>query len=274
MVNNVIVNYLREHKGKYETLALKEKVISQGYSESDFEDALRELENEKLKISFIDDTEVRKSAGGVRWIRIAGFFGFVLLALNLVLLLSNFLFNNVLIFFLVISAYVLFSVLFYSGFFRTGKYLNSKAMKFSSISLIVISIVSLAIVLVFTAIAIPSIGSLGSGFNVESISELFDTMLYLLIGALVILSGLFLFYVAVKITFAISLIRVRGIRFSKISAVCELLGIFLAVVFILSGFLKSGDSTSNILRYSLLGVSAAASLAELLFLFSSSKRFE
>ncbi len=88
MVNTVVLNYLREHRGKYNIDDLKKEIISKGYSEFEFDDALNELKKQELisqvKYKRLGETTVPKKKKGKL---IAVIFSlFILIALSIVIL--------------------------------------------------------------------------------------------------------------------------------------------------------------------------------------------
>ncbi len=47
-MNEVVLNYLKENKEKYNIDDLKQEILSKGYSESEFNEALNELNGKKI----------------------------------------------------------------------------------------------------------------------------------------------------------------------------------------------------------------------------------
>jgi hypothetical protein len=49
MVNEVVLNYLSENRGKYDINLLKDEILKKGYSSEDFYGALKELDAKKFQ---------------------------------------------------------------------------------------------------------------------------------------------------------------------------------------------------------------------------------
>lgn len=88
MVNTVILSYLREHRSKYDIDDLKKEIISKGYNEFEFDDALNELKKQELisqvKYKRLGETTIPKKKSA-KWFAII-FSLFILIALSIVIL--------------------------------------------------------------------------------------------------------------------------------------------------------------------------------------------
>lgn len=60
MANNIIVDYLRENRVKYNIFNLKKEILSKGYSEEEFNEALRFLDNKEIS----ESNAVKKAVDG------------------------------------------------------------------------------------------------------------------------------------------------------------------------------------------------------------------
>jgi len=87
MVNQVILNYFKEHRAAHSLEDLKVKVLGAGYSREDVEEALVALREgvDKTAAPGIRAKcvrEVKKSR--IKWMKVAGILGFVFLGLMIV----------------------------------------------------------------------------------------------------------------------------------------------------------------------------------------------
>lgn len=145
MVNDVILNYLKETKDKFPIGRIKEKILSSGYSEAEFNDALNSLgvsPPQSLTPQVQETQTPIKKQGGIKWMFFAGIAGFILLAANLIVsvleLLGRGIFSKDLSLTvpIIISIVVgsLLAIFYFVGFLKLGKATNSKLLKFSAIA--------------------------------------------------------------------------------------------------------------------------------------------
>lgn len=157
MVNQIIYDYIRNYYGIYRIEDIKTKILSSGYSENDFNEALA-----ALGVS-LEENVPRRESKKIKWIKISWIIGIIIFILCLVLLVYFISFNQVnemiknnaffdmtktngKIFYSVL--FVVLAVLlsfFYYGFFNIGKYMDSKLIKGSSLILIILIILGFAL---------------------------------------------------------------------------------------------------------------------------------
>ena len=143
MVNQVLLTYLRTYKSKYNIGRLKAKILSNGYSEKDYEEAMGELNKESKSIvskplikeqippiSSVVEATSNKIAPGNKWIKASAIMGFILSVLFIVLAILGYadiswregIFGNVLF-----GALFLLFCFYLFGFMVVGK--NNKFNK-------------------------------------------------------------------------------------------------------------------------------------------------
>ena len=164
MVNPVLLTYLRTYKSKYNIGRLKAKILSNGYSEKDYEEAMDELNKESKSIvskphineqappilGVVESTPNRIATGN-KWIKASAIIGAILSILFIVLAIlgytdiswSDGIFGNIL------SVLIILMLCFYLyGFVIVGKNNKLKWIKISSL-LFGISIILCSLMVTF-----------------------------------------------------------------------------------------------------------------------------
>ena len=95
MVNQIVLTYLRAYKSKYNLKKLKAKVLSKGYSEKDYDEAMKELNSEdksklsKKKLAFpissVPEPLTNRVTSENRLVKHAAIMGFILTGLFILL---------------------------------------------------------------------------------------------------------------------------------------------------------------------------------------------
>ena len=132
MVNTIIYNYLKQYLGTYRREDLQRKILSSGYTESDFWDALHQLEMEHARINRTETLVLEPSEKKTIFFKIAGFFGLF----SLILFFVSIFLSSPLSSFLSLGS--IFSVIiFYVGYLFLGKKYNKNFMRIVSIFFII-----------------------------------------------------------------------------------------------------------------------------------------
>jgi len=284
MVNEVILNYLEKYKKEYSLDKLKKEILSKGYSENDFDEAVSVMNS----FENIDSNEkISRSSSGNLLLKVSGIIGFLFFILGFLSVSLIFpkvysyfssTFGNI-FFFLIgfLFLYVFLLLFYYSGFFKLGSLTDSKFLKVSSVLniLFILIFVSLSSFLI-TQSLISSFGSLSSpdfsanSFDFSIVKDSYPSIFYFLV------ISLFLF-VLLKILIIISLITIRKqVRFSFSSAILNILFIlFVGGVFVYYFLFSYAEIEIAYLRFfSVLGFLASysiKSLFESLVFFNASK---
>ena len=265
MVNDAILNYLEEYKGKYPLASLKEKVLSKGYSLSEFNEANQELISKESPAPSIEKAPSKK--GGFAWIRFGGALGLFILVISTINFLIQLFFsesfsslvsgNKVLsIFLLIFSGLVFIMGLFYLySFVRVGRYTGTKSLKvaswsliFSSIAIVLLAIASVLAVNVIISNIRSDLGSRsneafemaalgGSSITGNAVSQSFGgfsggpwwVYVFLVVIFITLLVTLVMRYI-----FSISLIRIRSqVKFSLVAGILGLIGTIIFTLYFL-----------------------------------------
>jgi hypothetical protein len=298
MVNETILKYLKENKGKYNLESLKRKILSQGYPASDFDEANALVEQKKNEAPPISVSSHPHQAGGFLWIKLAASLGILLFVISLVASLINFFwkeeFSNILaetptltsILLIFLGVVFILSCFYLYGFVRVGRYLPSKMMRFSSRFFLISSIclVSLyAFLIIFTLLSPPNVRTTMPLGGLSGSPWFF----YLLGGIILLIT---LFAIILRYLFAISLIKSRKkIKFAMITGILDLIliiSITLTFLFYIYSlfinpfalfFILFTPGLSTLLLVFFIGanvLSFVTFLFEILFLFSASKIYE
>ena len=285
MVNEVILEYLRKYRGQYPIASLREKILSKGYSVSEFNEANSALPPKESSAPAIEKASSKK--GGFMWVRFAAFFGIFILVVSIISFLIQLFFNekfseivagnNVLgIFLLVFYGLVFLMGLFYLyGFVRVGGYTGVKSLKVASWSLIISSMV----IVILSVTSVFAVQFMVNGLQsdlLESSSKMFEQEV--LGGSLmtgnVVSSGfsgapwwvytlfisflvLGLFFLVMRYIFSISLIRIRSqVKFSLVAGILGLIvSIFLTLYLFYIGYLMTNPLAIFSLMFNPLGLS-------------------
>lgn len=155
MVNQVVYDYLKNYSGKYKLEDLKKKILSGGYSESDFNEAASDLGLiKKLPVNEIAPITPKKPP--VKLIKVSAIIGSVFIVVLIGLLISLFFLNPIvniiekypdyfdlsvltskIIYSSILIVLSVLIILFYLGFYIIGKLINSKQFKIFSLILII-----------------------------------------------------------------------------------------------------------------------------------------
>lgn len=222
MVDQILVDYLRQYKDKFPREALKQKILSKGYSISDYDFALRLAGGTK------EVGPVRKESY-FPFVRLAGVIGFILLVISFVGLVMPFV--NHPINFLpdgamgwiaegLLGLVGLGLVIFYFfGFARLARYAHSRLLRFAAVSSIVLTIILGAVVI-------------GGLFYWDILTGIFSQANYSVWqwGLFIFANVLIVFCILVRFSFAISLRDLGDVGFSKLSGIFNL--IFASLMFL------------------------------------------
>ena len=239
MVNDIILNYFKQHRAEHSLGDLKEKALDSGYSKEDVDEALAVLKKgiDKTaapKIQAEGTGKIKKS--GRKWMKIAGILGFVFLGLmvlsGILSLFSGYniypsfgLFASIIV--LAIAFFLLCSVFVYLyGFFKLGQHTDSKLIRISSaLSMAVIGlwVVLSVLVVVIVGFMVANTASL-TGNVVAEVGD-FDAMGgFELEGASLVIMIVFvifyIFFLVLGYMFSIGLIEIKDkVRFAKIAGI-------------------------------------------------------
>lgn len=256
MVNQILVDYLKQCLGKYPLDAIKNKILSQGYPESEFTEALSIAQNKPLPVEKTIMSQNKPT--GKKWMKTASYIGFFFLIVTLFLTIiqfigidyANFVQNPKsmgLPIFIGVSFLILMilSCFYYAGFAKLGRSTQSGSLRFVSISnIVLISIFTLSIIImiVYAFLQLQSTASISGmvvgdtssqqvGFT-PAPSQTIPAILWV-IGGLIVL--LLIFWVVTKYIFSFALINIRNkVRFSIIAGITNLL--YVLSLTILFGF--------------------------------------
>jgi len=155
MVSPVVLSYLRENRAKYSIEALRKKIIDSGYAVKDFNEAIASLDGEGVGRA----PEVAPVSTGIKWMKIGGIVGVVLLLINLINFVLDIagigtdsfftsISNAGVIIFLVLL--VIIGCLFMFGFFKLGGMTGSKSLRVSSMGIIIMTILLVVVMVGLT----------------------------------------------------------------------------------------------------------------------------
>lgn len=300
MVNQTIYDYLKLYSGSFKLEDLKNKILSKGYSEKDFNEAAASLGLIKASSPAL----IKKKKIRFKLIAISSLVGILLIIIFLNIAASAFFLKdlidvikenpgisnlkiqkNKIIISSVLSVLALLISVFYLGFIKTGSQLNSKLMKYSSILIILILIAGLILNIQF----IFSIKEIKGGLVVRYLDNPPNPNLYSINSYLGFLRAdkINLCISALSIAlliFSISLILSRKqLKFSALAGFFVLITSIALIAFTAIQFINPELKSSlldiekqylKILIISsglLIGISF---LFKTLLLFNSSKRFE
>lgn len=258
MVNQTLVNYLKEYSAKYPLDSLKQKIISSGYSEKDFDEAVSSLnlspapENKKIK-----------------WMKIAGISGIIPALIIAVFLILSLIGTNNLIYQLALLAVLILSYfLFIFGFVVLGRKTQSKLLIFSSWSQIVmLALIIIGAIASFFMLKTFLLG-IFSGAPLTDMSSLMAQLSSKIIIFAIVLGIFALFAIINQILFYSGLIIAgRQIKFAKLAGIFGLILLVSSAVPFLFKNLEVLSLLPSIL--SLLGF-----IFQILALFDASKKFE
>ncbi|MEN9626510.1 MAG: hypothetical protein RL557_838 [archaeon] len=217
--NSVIYNYLKQYSSLYPIEDLHKKIISKGYSEKEFEDALAQLREESSSRlntptrSLSSSEQPLRKKGSSLMFKLAGIAGI----LTLLLIVFSF-FTEGIVTPLSILLSLLFSVLFFLGFIYLGRRYDRLLIQFASWFFIIVSLALflLYITLQFRAdlITLPSFDATSFVANpTEAFQSLGITMVSAVIGTLVLVIafGILLGVGFLRLHDAVPLARTVGI---------------------------------------------------------------
>jgi hypothetical protein len=207
MVNKIILDYLQKYSKNYPLNALKQKIISSGYSTQEVEEASSYLSSNQnltsqaplptnILTSFQNNPQFQtKKSGKIKWMKIAGIIGLVLFFISIISIifsLIQFLPQNPLItltnassiytstssttYVIAIAVLVLSSIatiIFLYGFVKMGKYTGSKLLRFSAFAFLVIVILLTLLIIAAGVLGAfqPVSAASGSGIAGEAIGS-------------------------------------------------------------------------------------------------------
>lgn len=172
MVNQTVLDYLKNYGNRFSLDDLRKKIVEGGYSEEDFNEAASALGLNRPAAHVLSMPDVVEKSSGVRWMRFAGIIGIAFLVLSAIFFVLSFFSSSfassgslspaVGIAILALVFLMFISYLFFlKGFAKMGKY-TSKLLRFSSITLVVLSIIVVVLGIAATLIFFRSIGNMVS----------------------------------------------------------------------------------------------------------------
>jgi len=232
MVNQAILEYLRSYSSQYDVKDMKQKILSSGYSEKDFDEALLALKSEAPEIEYNPDSY---SPGYSRWLKIAGICGIIMLvflfasSISVLILPQS---SGILSMLLMCFSFVflLSSLFFFYGFVALGKKYGKKFIQVISWIIMifgVLGMIALGVLIAFPnflgeIVFLPLLSAL-------SVSSGFWGALMSLGIVLIFLVILYLICSALGILFGISLIILKDARYSKVSGILSIIGFSLLI---------------------------------------------
>lgn len=242
-INLVIYNYLKQYSFLYPAEDIHKKIISRGYSEEEFKDALAKLREDSFSATNVassplssSEQPLRKKGSSIIF-KVAGIAGILTFLLMLVSLFAEGIVAHI-----SVLLSLLFSVLFFLGFIYLGRKYDQILIQCASWFFI---IVNLALFLLYITlqfrpdlITLPSFdAALFVAHPMETFQSLGFTIMSVVIGicVLVILFGILLGVGFLRLREATSLARIVGVM--TIMGFCTLVIVigflFLGIAFIL-----------------------------------------
>jgi hypothetical protein len=309
MVNEVVLNYLKENLGKYSQQDLKNKILSGGYSEGEYNEALNLVNSPQPSVETkIDSPFVREDKEGFKWIRFAGISGIIIFVLMVFLMVFSFVYNfqkiyshenkiNLLAFmlyFVIIIALQIFTSFFIYGFVKIAINTESKILKFSSLVFFALAIFSIMCLILFSiwVFVDPQIMMITGSAIAENVSNpvnleysyQYSRNAWSFFG----LSSV-MWILLILIFFFIGLLKIeKKVKYAKISGILGLTWIlfsiilFIVMLFILpliTPLILSGNLNFLVIIFWILGgIYSLLVIADFIFLilslFDASEKFE
>jgi len=244
MVNEVILDYLRENKDKFPIESIKEKVLSSGYLEEEFNEAINELNLQKsyppvpipdyipVEITTSITTQNKVGHSKMKWILIAAIIGFIFLISSITFTVLDISKNGAIsaetslttpVIISVITGSIL-AIFYFIGFIKLGKITDSRLLKYSSISTLLILII-LAGSLFFLQEPFQSAVNQLNGRAITGFEgDILISSISLSVLAILLFSS--------RTAFAIALIRIRNLaKFSLWTGIAELIVLIISSAF-------------------------------------------
>lgn len=242
MVNETILNYIKENLSKYNLEDIKKKIISSGYKPEDVNEAIDALNLEK-----------RQSIKNSRLILVSSFVGLFLLILAIVIYGSIFFINPFrafsieflngkltlgfsIIFSLISIVFFSIMILLFLGFLKSGNYSESRWLKISSKFSVIVMSSSLVLLLIEIIVAYMWEGFLvrankggvmitgqiiGNGQELFGVSGRYLTSFGIFMGY--IWAIIFFIFLACFLFLLISLFFSKNLRFSRSTGIFGIL---------------------------------------------------
>ena len=241
MVNQTIFEYLRRYSPIYRVEDLKQKILSSGYSEKDFDEALLSLKSQETGKSD-SEKSLDYSDKNSKWLKLGGICGIIILILAIISSLmtailpqSSAVLSIILVIIFFISAISL--IFFFYGFNILGKKYKKKLIRIISWILIILGI--LGIIFAIVLIVYPSLfGELifTPLLNAVASDNPVDELLSVLGPFLVIILIIFFACLVLGILFSAGLIGLRNeVKYANIAGILNIIG--LCTLILLVGFL-------------------------------------
>lgn len=243
MVNQIIVDYLKNNKDKYPIEALKQQIISSGYSETEINEAVEALKlPEEKKVEEIKTETIKKESFVIheekkfKFMNFAGYSGFSItffIIIIFILLLLDLPGQGV-IFGILLSLSLISSMIFFLGFFKLGKTLG-KLMRVSSMAILILN----ALILIFLLISgISAYSSLSTAMSSEAgLGDLITDLIVIIVIFSFFMVLFFVFY----LLFFISLIRAGEVKFARVAGILGIILLGLMLISIGLLFLMSAN---------------------------------
>lgn len=232
MVNEVIVNYLKQNSEKFSDEDLKKKILSSGYSLEEYNEALNSI---NIGDSVNQDTSDVSDKKNYTY----GFAGIgMLLFFILGIVFSTSYFSPEKFSYLVLTCQALFlvgGILFFYGFVRVSKKYDKFLLRIASYGFILIYALMLGFILIsfFSPSLIrdrifrPAMDAFASGGG-------FDALFTLLGMVLVVVFILLFILFILGILFFAGMIGLKDVKYSRLTGILGIVGLCLS--FILIGF--------------------------------------
>ena len=255
MVNQTVLDYLKRYKSQFKLEDLKKKILTAGYKEEDFEEAVIVLDLKKVEpkkevkpfpISEKSDEEIKKMPHPhkLRWIKFAAICGILVFVFSVIGgISSNFNLRFAGIFYLLSQVSLL---LFFSGFIALGKKYDKTLIKVSSwiiIALNLLLLIFLILLIIFPNIGLNFVNNYFEGSSTElsapleygstqaitdSLANVIYSLLFLVIG---IVLAVWLIYMTVGILFGIGLIKLKeNVKLAKLTGILIIVGSVLMII--------------------------------------------
>jgi len=247
MVNEVVLDYLRKYSGQFDLKSLKQKILSAGYTEQEFNEAYSVLhsnnfstqlesskmikkekhpekaEEHKENLEKKPDVKIEGGLKGNKMIKLAGIFGILFLVFSVVSMF--FLGKEIVGFILYFLSSICFGLFIY-GFIVVGKRYNKRLIRIIGWLVIVVLILLLIFrILFFLAPDIFSGVLPAESFLVEGSGFDLDVLGTAVISVLIFLIVLVLVFTVLGILFGIGLIKLKDkVKYAKISGILTLIG--------------------------------------------------
>lgn len=266
MVNQIILDYLRNYKSQFPIDTLRQKILSAGYSQQEVDEAISVINSGQSqapvqKISSSPNyLQVKK---GFKWMKLAGIIGITFFCLTIISLAIAIYQNPINLatgtgqtesnFYLILSIitsiiFIVMTIFFLYGFVKMGKYTDSKLLAFSALTLMIIIILLIISMIVILLISIYSSSSILTGSAVSNLSAPLDlnnvptsnlsiTNNLSMNGKIIlIIEGLLiLFFIVLAILFSIGLIKAGSrVRFAKAAGILSLIQIIIIAISVIT----------------------------------------